>query len=326
MPTQLRRFQVLLAKLEATEGTDPVPTGADALQLVSPADFRWGAYQTNEQDGQDNQKLESNAPLAPSGLWGEVTFRLYARGRGSAYSTTAGPEPHAVIQAALMQEAFAASAWSYDTAQGISGGQKTLTLYGFHGLDTNVWVLHKLLAAKVSRLSLIGEAHKAGIIECTARGEYVEPTDAALISPTYLTAIAPLFRATGSWALGALTAAFVKRASVTLENTLQFRDNANAATVRHLITGRRLTWDVGVEAARVADYNPWNKWSTRAQEALQMVLGSAGSNNRLTIDADRAQITPEPTVYEDENGLMRFRASGVLDPGGTNRLKLSYGT
>ena len=42
-------------------------------------------------------KLESEAPLAPSYMWGELAFRLYARGKGSAYATTAGPETHAVL-------------------------------------------------------------------------------------------------------------------------------------------------------------------------------------------------------------------------------------
>jgi hypothetical protein len=326
MPTQLRRFQVMLAKLESTEGTDAVPVGADALQLVAPADFRYGAYQNNEQTDQDNQKLESNAALAPSGLWAEVTFRLYIRGKGATYATTAGPEPHAVLQAALLQESFAAAQWSYDTAQGIAGGQKTLTLYGFRGLDTNVWVLTKILAAKVSRLGIIGEAHRAGIMEVTARGEYVEPADAALITPAYFTSIAPLWKAASSWTLGAFTTGFVKRASVTIENTLQFRDNANSANVRHLITGRRLLWDATVEGARTADYNPWNKWSSRAQEALAAIFGTAGGNNKLQIDADRAQIVGEPVGHEDENGLARYRFGGELDPGGTNRLKLTYTT
>jgi len=326
MPTQLRRFQVVFAKIESAEGTDAVPTATDALQLVAPADFSWGAYQDNEQDDKDNQKLESDAPLAPSGMWAEIGLRLHIRGKGSAYATTAGPETHALLQGALMQESFAASQWSYDTAQGIAGGQKTLTFYGFKGLDTNVWILQKILAAKVRRLSIIGDAHRAGILEVAARGEYVEPTDTALISPTYFTSIAPLFRAAGSWSIGSYATGFVKRASLTLENTLQFRDNANSAAVRHLITGRSLTWDVLVEAARVADYNPWNKWSARAQEAITMIFGAAGSNNKLQVDADRAQIIREPVGYEDENGLARFRAGGVLDPGGTNRMKLLYTT
>lgn len=326
MPTQIKRLQVVFAKLEATEGTDPVPTATDALQLVAPAAITWGAYQNNEQDDQDNQKMEPNAPLAPAYLWGEISFRLYQRGKGSAYATTAGPEPHAILQAALMSATFSASQWAYDTLSVAAAGQPSLTFYAFKGLDTNVWVLHKLLAAKVSKVTYGGEAGKPGFIDVVARGQYVEPTDAALISPTYFSAIPPVYAAAASWQLGALTTAFVKRSSVTLENTLQFRDNANSANTRHLITGRKLTWDVAVEAARVADYNPWLKWTSRAQEQLIQTLGVAGGNNKIVLTADRAQITPEPTVYEEENGLVRFAAKGVLDPGGTNRLSLLYAT
>jgi hypothetical protein len=324
MPTQIKRLQVVFAKLETVEGTDAVPTAPDALQLVAPATINWGAYIDNDQDELDNQKLESAAPLAPSYLWGEIGFRLYQRGKGSAYATTAGPEPHAILQGALMSAAFATAQWTYDTLSVLAAGQPSLTFYAFKGLDTNVWVLHKLLAAKVSKLVYSGEAGKPGFIDVVARGQYVEPTDAALIAPTYQTSIPPAYAAAASWQLGTLTTAFVKRSSVTLENILQFRDNANSANTRHLITGRKLTWDVAVEAARIVDYNPGLKWSSRAQEALIQTLGVGGGSNKIVLTADRAQITKEPFTYEDENGLVRFGAKGVLDPGGTNRFNLLY--
>ena len=39
---QIRGLQVVFAKREATEGTDPVPTATDALQLARPATLTWG--------------------------------------------------------------------------------------------------------------------------------------------------------------------------------------------------------------------------------------------------------------------------------------------
>jgi hypothetical protein len=323
---QIKGLQVVFAKREVTEGTDPVPTATDALQLAAPATITWGAYQDNDQQEKDNLKIEPDAPLAPSYLWAELAFRLYARGRGSAYATTAGPETHAVLPIYGMSDTFAALQWSYDTISQVVGGLLTSTFYAFKGLDTNVWVLHKILAARGKTLTLSGVAGQPGLIDCVVRGMYVEPTDTAIISPTYFTSIPPAFAAAASWQIGSFSTGFVKRASVTLENVLQFRDNANALTVRHAIVGRKLAWDVGVEAARVADYNPWNKWTTRAQDALIYTLGVAGGNNKIIVTADRAQITQEPIGYEDENGLVRFAAKGLLDPGGTNRFNWLYTT
>jgi len=326
---QLKGLQVIFAKREATEGTDPVPTAPDALQLAQPATLTWGAYQDNDQDEKDNLKLEPDAPLAPSFMWAELSFRLYARGKGSAYATTAGPETHAVLPIYGMQDTFAASQWSYDTiSQLAAAGLLTSTFYMFKGLDTNVWVLHKLLAARGKTITLSAVAGQPAFIDCVVRGQYVEPTDTAIISPTYFTTIPPAFAAAASWQLGSFATGFVKRASVTLENTLQFRDNANLppTTVRHAIVGRRMSFDVGVEAARVADYNPWNKWTSRTQEQLIITLGAGGSNNKITFTADRAQFTQEPVGYEDENGLVRFAAKGKLDPGGTNRFNWTYNT
>jgi len=326
---QIKGLQVVFAKREATEGTDPVPTAPDALQLAGPAAISWGAYQNNEQDEKDNLKLESEAPLAPSYMWGELAFRLYARGKGSAYATTAGPETHAVLPIYGLSDTFAASQWTYDTVSQVATGLLTSTFYAFKGLDTNVWVLHKILAARGKTLTLSAVAGQPGFWDCVVRGQYVEPTDAALISPTYFSSIPPAFAAAASWQIGSFATGFVKRASVTLENNVQFRDNANLGptVVRHALTPpRRLTWDVEVEAARVADYNPWNKWSSRAQDQLILTLGTAGGNNKIIFTGDRAQITPEPTGYVDENGLVRFSAKGVFDPGGTNRFNILYAT
>lgn len=324
---QIKGLQVVFAKREAAEGTDPVPTAPDALQLAQPATLTWGAYQDNLQDEKDNLKLEPDGPLAPSYLWAELAFRLYARGKGSAYATTAGPETHAVLPIYGMADTFAASQWSYDTISAlVTTGLLTSTFYAFKGLDTNVWVLHKILAARGKTITLSAVAGQPGFIDCVVRGMYVEPTDAALISPTYFSSIPPLFAAASSWSKGAFATGFVKRASVTLENTLQFRDNANSANVRHTVVGRRLRWDVGVEAARVADFNPWNQWTARTQDALVMTLGAAGANNKITFTADKAQFSEEPVGYEDENGLVRFTGKGRLDPSGTNRFNWTYNT
>jgi hypothetical protein len=320
---QLRRIQVLYAKVEATEGTDPVPVAADALQLVEPATLEFGAEMPNLREDLHNQQLEPAGPLAPSFKWAEVTGRLYQRGKGSAYATTAGPEPHALLQGAGLSATFSTDHWDYDTLAGLAGGLKTLTFYCFAGLDTAVHVLHKILAARLSRLAFVYEAGAPGFIEFAARGEYAAPTDTTVIAPSYGTATPPLFAAAGSWALGSFSAGLVARAGVTIENTLAHRASANSSATRYALTGRRLGWTAEVEAARVADYDPFTKWASATQEALAIVLGAAGGNNRITISADKAQIAERPR-YSERGGLMRFDLTGILDPSGTNRCKITY--
>lgn len=320
---QTRRIQVAFAKLEVTEGTDPVPTGPDALQLVEPATLSWGAEVPNPRDDQHNQFLEPVAPLAPSYPWAEITLRLYQRGKGAAYATTAGPEPHALIQAAGFSAVFTTDRWDYDTLSAVAGGLKTVTIYAFQGLDTGVHVLHKILAGRVTRLRFGYSAGGLGTIEVTVRGEYVAPSDTVVIAPSYMTAAPPRWAAAASWALGSFSTGLIGQASVTIENTPGFRENANAASTRYLLTGRRLLWDVTVEAARIADYDPFAKYISQVQEALVVAIGAVAQNNRIVITADRAQIS-DPPRYEERNGLMRFALSGVLDPGGTNRCKIAY--
>lgn len=322
---QLRRLQVVLAKIEATEGVDPTPTGADALQLLEPAVLSFGAEVPNAQDDRHNNLLEADAPLAPSYPFGEISGRIYQRGKGSAYSTSAGPEPHALLQAFGLSALFTTDHWDYDTISVLaSTGLKTVTLYGYQGIDTNVWVLHKLLAARVSRLAFTYSAGAPATLDWAVRGEYVAPTDAALITPAYFATIPPRFAKVGSWGLGAYTTGLVSRAAVTLENTLAWVDNANLTSTRYVVSSRRLGWNVEIASGRIADYDPFTKWTSRAQEALAIDVGVAGGQNRIQIAADRAQIS-EPPRYEERNGLVRWAAQGVLDPGGTNRCKITFG-
>lgn len=321
MPTRIRRLHALYTKVETTEGTDAVPGAADALQLLEAGTIEPAAEFLNDRpDMLIHGILDEAGPTPPGAKFYRVRGRVALRGRGSAYDGTTGvPEIHALLQGAGFSATFGAGAWTYDT---VSSAFKTLTIHGFHGLDTGVWVRHVLLAARIERLTAILRAGRPGELEFTALGLYNEPTDASPTTPTYLTSVAPNFGAASSWALGALTTAVVREARVELETPLSRRLSGNAADglLGFMQERRRGTFSARFEAARVADYNALNKWSTAAHEALAIDVGSAGTN-RYHIDADKAVILEAPT-YEDESGIWLHGVSGKLSPeGATNRVK-----
>lgn len=329
---QLTDLQHILVKVEATEGTDAVPVTTDALQLIGPATLAWGTEKRNSREALYNGFIDEEVDIQPSALFGEVTLRIWGRGRGAAYSGAVKPEIDALWQAAAMAVSTSFTGGSefykYDTA---GTGQKTVTIYGFEVLESGVFVKHVILAAKVSRVNVTMDAGGVAVFEFTLRGLYNAPADAADVAPTYLTPVPPLFAGAASWTINALSPV-VRSASFGIDLTLIPRFNANAAIagniglVGYLITKRRNTWGAVVESARVADYNPHDEWRTAAQRQILATIagGAAGAQyNRIKVTADKAVIE-DPPGLNDEGGLRTYQVAGKCGPQGTNRLLFTY--
>lgn len=282
MPYQLKRIRSCLVKVETTEGTDAVPAAADAIRLIEPPTISFGAEYENDQPELDNQLLDEMGPIEPSGKYVELSGKIQARGLGAAYTTTSVPEVHALAQGAGMVAAFASAAWAYDTASTLL---KALTFKLWQGTDTGVHVLHAFLGAHLKRLGFTFTMGRPVIIDFTARGLYVAPSDTAIIAPAYPSnTVAPRFAGAGSWALGALSTAVIREASVVIENTLTPQGSGNSpdALAAYSITQRKMTFSARFNAARIADFDAFTKWSNNpAGDVLNIDLpGGAGVANK----------------------------------------------
>jgi hypothetical protein len=214
-----------------------------------------------------------------------------------------------------------AGAYSYDTA---STALKTLTGYCLHGANDGTFVHHHLLAGRVSSLGFAFPAGKPVEWSATVKGIYVAPTDAADITPTYQTAAPPLFGAASSWTYNSI-APVVRMANVTIPVNLRPRLSGNAvdSLAGYQQTSRSPTWDVDLEAQKVADLAAFADWVAASPRSLLISTGSA-ANNKFSITADKAVIA-KPVTYKDDSGLWLYGLSGTLHPEGTNRVKLTYG-
>jgi len=321
MPVLTKAISSLFIKPETTEGTDAVPTGANALQLIEHATFSFGHEIQNPQTDLENQLLDEAFPVAPAGKWAEVTGKVWIRGLGSAYNgSTAIPEIDAILQA-MGLAVSGTTTMLYDTA---STGTKSVTVYGFRGTDTGVFVKYPILGARCSKATFRFPAGKPAELDFTLRGLFVQPSDASAITPTYQTSVPPLFAAANSWSLGSLTGAVLRDAEVSLELPLvpQLSGNVVDALAGYKPRARKATFAARFEAARIADYDMFTAWKTAPQNALSIALGSA-ANNKMTITADRATIFEAP-AYDDDQGLWINRVSGLLTPEGTNRVKFTF--
>lgn len=321
MALQLIRIERVFLKVEATEGTDAVPTGVDALQLLGNATLAVGAEVENLRPDLQNGLLDDAAPLPPGAKFCELSMQGQIRGLGATYTTTTFPELHAVLQTGGFTPSLNAGAYSYDTA---SINLKTATAYCLHGLNDGTFVHHHLLAGRLSTLGFDFPAGAPGRWSATVRGLYVAPSDTSDITPTYQTAAPPLFAAANSWTYNSL-APVVRMANVTIPTPLRARLNGNATDglAGYQQTQRSPTWSADLEAQKVADLAAYADWVAASPRTLLVNLGSA-ANNKFSITADKAVIA-KPITYKDDSGLWLYALQGSLHPEGTNRVKITYG-
>ena len=321
MAIQVKEIQVVLAKIESVEGTDPTPATGDAIQLAEDATLTYGAEQNNPREGLANQLLDEAAPLAPAAKYAELQVKLYVRGSGTSYAAGVSFDGDAILQAAGFSATFTTNKWDYDT---VSTGLKTITLYCWQGVNTGVSpVLHKITAARVSKLEFSGEAGQPGVIRATIRGLYNAPTDAAITAPTYKSAVPPLTGMAATFSYAGASTYVVRKFGVSVENQLTARKNVNAADALagYLVTHRKIAWNVTMEAGLVADYNPVAGWIAGTAAVLAIVWGSV-AYNKLSLTADKAVIA-DPPKYGDDGGVRTWDLGGTISPEGTNRLKVT---
>ena len=322
MDLQLTHVEDVFLKLEATEGTDATCAGTDTIQLLKPATITFGAEQMNPRDDLHNQVLDIAQPLSPAAKYAEITMVGQIRWLGSAYSASAFPEIHSLLQAFGFSATFSVNKWIYDTA---STSLKTATIYGFRGTAQGNFVKHVITAARGKTLTIKFPAGQPAEFTAVIRGIFNQPTDVANLVPTYQTAAPPLFEAAGgSFSLGSFSTGVVRDTTITIDSPLQARLSANVADALagYQQTKRTVTFEASFEAGRVSDYDLYTQWKTAAGQALAIALGSA-SNNKLAVAASTATIQDAP-LYKDENGLWLYGVKGICTPEGTNRMNLQF--
>lgn len=323
MDLQLIHVEDVFLKLEATEGTDATCAGTDTLQLIKPATIALGAEVLNPRPDLQNQLLDDAQSLPPSAKYYDITMTGQIRGLGSAYSASAFPEMHSLLQAFGFSATFTGGVkWVYDTA---STSLKTATIYGFRGTAQGNFVKHILLAARGKSLTLRFPAGQPAEYTAVLRGIWTLPTDVSNLVPTYQTAAPPNFGGAGSWSLGALSTAIVRSASVTIETPLQPRLSGNAtdSLAGYQQATRSASFEASFEAGRVSDYDLYTAWKAATGQALAIAIGT-GANNKFAVASSTATITDAPT-YNEETGLWLYGVKGLLTPEGANRVQLTFG-
>lgn len=308
------RVTAIAAKIEATSGTDSVPTlAANAIRFVGNPVLATNYLEPGLRDDVVIGGMGSAARAAPAGRWGAITIRMEARGTGTTYAGAASrPETDPFIRAMGFLATNTAATWVYDP---LDDGFETLTLY--------MWKYQKLfkMVGCVVAGKLIMVTNERAFWEFTVTGVMVtDPAQVVLGAITANNTLPPLF-ANSAVVVGAQNYAagfLVRRLEMDWPATLATRSAAGApdGIVGYAITDRRARMTQEIEQMPLASFDPF----ARAEEAgsggvstIGSVVLGATSFNVITVNW--GQWALEVPGEGDNSGLGTYTLQGNIVAG-----------
>lgn len=311
---------ILLAKIEATYGVDPVPTvAANAILSTVPEVSLIG------------KRIERQVvvpyfgKLAPINIGEGIKISFSVEFRGAGETPNTPPRIGALIRACNFTETIDATPGSeftkYDPNSAENGESVTLYYYkdGF---------LHKVLGC-VGTFKLDMKLNDLGKIDFEFTGIYSGPafiSDVAFPSlPAGLSGASPIFR-NASFSIHAY-AADIEKLSIDIGNEIKPKKSANGTAsgiTRYFITGRGVKGDCDPAVVALATFNPWNIWDASTSGALSVTVGSvAGNRCIITMPG----IVPDTPKYGSREGALTYGYSFTSHPtisAGNNEVSFKF--
>lgn len=306
----LTRKRLLLAKIESTYGTDPVPVAGTDDVLVS--DLSLTPLQQEYVSRDLIRAHLGNFEQLPTSARVMAEFSVELAG----FPTPGTPiaSISALLRSCGMGETIDPGVdVGYEP---VSGTFSSCTIY--MNLDG---VLHKLTGAR-GTWSFSLESQQIPRIRFSMTGLFNTVVDAAQGTPNYLQQ-QPLVATTANtptFSLQAITDACLQSLSLDLGNTVEhLRWIGCDEEIR--ITDRRPSGSATIEAPLMASKNWFAAVQSAAVGALQVIHGAAG--NRVTIDAPSVQAT-NPR-YGDQQGIATLQMDlNILPDAGNDDIALTF--
>lgn len=308
----MERTQIglLLAKIENTYGTDPVPTaGSNVIATTRDGlSFAPGFTRLTRKllDGSLSRVTGKNVlPRVQFGLRTELRGN---RTDGSTADISQGSSAHAVEIDPLLRACDLAATYTAESSGGARDGNviykptnptdqgDSVTFYWYSGLK-----LHKITGCK-GTFKLTMEAGQIPVIDWTFSGLYNAVTDASIPSPTWLNTVPPIFVSAGSQ-IGAYSPIFQKL-ELDLGNTVTERQDANSTDGMKgfMVTDRSSKASIDPESVAIATSDFWNDLYSVVNRTIIARAGlsaAGGSGNRINLTLVGE---PEAESYGDRSG------------------------
>jgi hypothetical protein len=307
----LSRKRLILAKSEATYGTDPTPTGAANAILVRNLEITPLQAETVSRDLIRPYLGVSDQLLAQTRV--EVTFEVELAGSGAAGTAPAyGP----VLKACGLSETVVAT--TSVTYAPVSASFSSCTIY-FH----NDGIRHKVTGCR-GTWSVSAEVGAIPFITFTMTGIYNAPTDEALPSPTYANQAAPLIFKNGNTSNFSIFSysGCLQSLNLDLANEIVYRELVGC-TKEVLITNRAPSGTVVIEAPSIATKDFFTIANGSSTGSITFQHG-ATAGNIVTFTTAQSDIG-SPT-YSDQDGIQMLNLPYLAIPtsAGNDELSLAF--
>lgn len=294
----LTRKRLLLAEIETTYGTDPVPLGTDAI-LVSNLEIE--PLQLDLKDRELLLGYLGNTEKVVGQRLVGISFDVEIAGSGVAGTA---PKWSALMQACGFAEALVAS--TSVTYSPISTAFKGVTLYYFAD-----GVRHKVTGCR-GTWSMALEVSEIPKISFKFTGIFNAPTDETPPALTYSNQADPVVVNSANTATLQVHgfAACLSAFSLDLSNETPFRQLAGC-TQQIMITDRMPEGEVTIEAPTIAAKNYFSAASTQTSGQFSWVHGTT-AGNIVTFTAPTCNLgSPE---YEDSDGIIMLKLPFMPQP------------
>lgn len=279
----LTNKSVFACKLEDDTGIAEALTAAEGVYNV----FNFQYREESPTEQRQGQGSSTPLPRVPGAIKGIMTFSTELYGGGS----TPVPVWADTLLAACC---FNKSTATFKTNDPNATFFPTLTMAGYQDGEL------KSMSGAQGKLTIrLGSAQK-GMIDWEFWGCAIDPTDTALIAPTYPTTIPPRWSGTTN----TLGGAAIKAAEIviTVDTLLSMRQHPDKASgyLSACVGGHNVTVSLAPEAVLMATKNWRADFLASATSALSLVLGSA-TNNTITLSAPALSLVDPPQDEAREN-------------------------
>ena len=307
----LLRKRLILIETESSYGTDPTPTGADAV-LVRDLNITPQQSDVVNRDVVRPYLGASEQLLANTRV--ECSFSVELAGSGAAGTA---PQYGKALQACGLSETIVAD--TSVTYAPVSASFSSVTIY--YNIDG---LRHKVTGCR-GTFSINCTVGEIPTIDFTFTGVYVAPDDSALPSATYANQASPLIFKNGNTSSFQLLsfAGALQAFSFDLGNNLVYRELVGG-TKEVLLTDRAGTGSTTIEAVSIASKNYFASALTDSSLGnLDFTHGSTAGN---IVDFASTRVDIGDVSYSDQDGIAMFNIPYTCVPStsGNDEFSLSY--
>jgi len=307
----LLRKRLILIETEATYGTDPTPTGADAV-LVRDLNITPQQSDVVNRDVVRPYLGASQQLLANTRV--ECTFSVELTGSGTAGTA---PAYGKALQACGLAETIVAS--TSVTYAPVSSSFSSVTIY--YNIDG---LRHKVTGAR-GTFTINCAVGEIPSIDFTFTGVYNAPDDSALPSATYANQATPLIFKNGNTSSFQLLsyAGALQSFSFDLGNNLVYRELVGG-TKEVLLTDRAATGSTTIEAVSIATKDYFTAaLSDTTLGNLDFTHGSTAGN---IVDFASTKVDIGDVSYGDQDGIAMLTIPYTCVPStsGNDEFSLAY--